>query len=130
MPVVVLFAWRVHAQRAAFEWVEYPTGLGDNLLYSSLGNNDYYEGNLRLEGRSEGLYRRMVNPVSRKDERMVKVAREEQGRVYVYSADSDAAAGRLFVKSGEDQYLEFGQRKFWPSYTPPPANASGGIPAP
>lgn len=130
MPMVVLFAWRVHAHRSSFEWVEYPTGLGDHHYYSGLGNNDFYEPNLRLPGQGEGLYRRMVNPVYRKDERMIKVAREEQGRVFVYSEAAEQASKRLYVKSAEDKYLEFGERKHWPSYTPPAANASGGVPAP
>lgn len=132
LPVLVLFAWRVHAHRSSFEWVEYPTGLGDSAYYTALGKNDYYEPNLRVPGRGEGLYRRMVNPVDRMDERMIKVAREQEGRVFVYSDAERAAESstRFFVKSGEDRYLEFGQRKFWPSYTPPAANASGGVPAP
>lgn len=130
MPMVVLFAWRVHAHKSAFEWAEYPTGLGDQLYYAGLGANDYYEPNLKVVGRSGGLYRRMVNPVDRADERMLKVAREEQGRCFVYTPSDGAAAVRVFVKSGEDKYLEFGERKFWPDYKPPNANASGGVPAP
>jgi hypothetical protein len=130
LPVAVLFSWRVHAHRDAFEWTEYPTGLGDSSYYTSLGENDYYEANLRIQGQPNGLYRRMVNPVPRRDERMFKIAREERGRVFLYAAEQGNPDRRVYVKSGEDKYLEFGERKFWPAYTPPPANASGGVPEP
>ncbi len=120
MPAVVLFAWQVKANRKQFDWIEYPTGLGDQQYYTGFGNNDFHEPNLKLPGRAagEGLYRRMVNPVERADERMQKVAKEQEGRCFIYMEGDVESAKRIFVKSGEDRYLEFGQRKFWPEFKP------------
>ena len=132
LPVVVLFAWRVHLHRDKFEWVEYPTGLGDRQFYSSLGKNDFYEPNLRFGGLTVGLFRRSVEPLDRQDDRMLKIAKEEGGRCFVYAdqtaaktSPSKPATKRIYVKSGDDKYLEFGERKHWPDYQPPKA-----IPAP
>jgi hypothetical protein len=54
---------------------------------------------------------------------MLKVAREERGRCLVYTDSKQKAAApkRVYLKSGEDQYVEFGQRKHWPEYQPPKA---------
>ena len=60
----------------------------------------------------------MVNPVERADERMQKVAKEQEGRCFIYAEGDGKSAKRIFVKSGEDRYLEFGQRKFWPEFKP------------
>jgi hypothetical protein len=122
MPAVVLFAWQVKANRKQFDWIEYPTGLGDQQYYISFGNNDFYEPNLHIHGQgqapADGLYRRMVNPVERSDEAMQKLAKEQEGRCFIYAEGDGRPAKRLFVKSGEDRYIEFGQRKFWPEFKP------------
>jgi hypothetical protein len=123
MPVVVFFAWRVEAHRGEFEWVEYPTALGDNLLYTSLGENDFYQPNLRFERESGGLYRRSQEPMTLMDGAMHKVAKEKDGRCFVYlPADSvpnaKSKVRRYFVKSAENSYIEFGERLHWPAYEP------------
>ena len=123
MPMVVLFAWRVHAHRAEFEWVDYPTGLGDNLYYSALGKNDLYEGNLKFPGTKVGLYRRSRDPLTLPDELMLKTAKENQVGYFVYQQKPEEepkpAPKRYFLKSADDLYVEFGERLHWPAYQPP-----------
>ncbi|MBL9115741.1 MAG: hypothetical protein JNJ83_12100 [Verrucomicrobiaceae bacterium] len=125
LPAAVLLAWRLDRHKGEFEWMEYPTALGDTRYYTQLGNNDLYEPNLKFSGQSAGLYRRGMEAVQMLDEDMYKVAREEQGRCLVYQpgqalSTAKATKSRLYyVKSGEDQYVEFGERKFWPDYKPP-----------
>ncbi len=125
MPILVLFSWRVHLHQTQFEWAEYPSGLGDTRYYTKLGSDDFYQGNLRYKGQADGLYRRTINPLVRADEKMLKVAKEEQGRVFIYTDQShvnllpNQPGKRVYVKSAEDRYIEFGERKFWPEYQPP-----------
>ncbi len=114
MTGVLIFSWRVHLNRADYDWCDYPTGLGDSRYYKALSPNDFYTACLKFPGHPEGLYRRTVRPVVRDDAKMMKVARNDTGSLFVY-----ARAGhpdRWFLKSGEDRYVEFGARKFWPPY--------------
>ena len=116
MTCVLIFSWRVHANRSDYDWCEYPTALGDQDYYKSLSDNDYHAPALKFQGHPEGLYRRMVKPVKRSDGAMTKLARDATGKVFVY-ADTHSP-GRFFVKAAQDQYVEFGARKFWPEYVP------------
>ncbi len=121
MTWVLIYSWRVHLNRADYDWCDYPTALGDREYYKALADNDFYTPCLKFPGHADGLYRRTVNPVARGDVRMTKLARDATNRVYVYV---DARKpGRFFVKAGEDRYVEFGARKFWPEYQPPTAPA-------
>jgi hypothetical protein len=119
MTGVLIFSWRVHLDRADYDWCDYPTALGDRDYYKALSDNDFYTPSLKFSGHSEGLCRRTVKPVASEDSRMTKLARDATNRVFVYV---DARKpGRFFVKTGEDRYVEFGARKFWPEYKAPTA---------
>lgn len=124
LPVVV-FAWRVHLGRGQFDWAEYPTALGDVSYYSAsamMGENDFFGPNLKFPGHEKGLFRRTFKPKTRKDEEMVKVAMESTSRFFVYS-ESRPAKGkdgtlvrRHYLKAGDNAYIEFGERKYYPEY--------------
>jgi hypothetical protein len=126
---LVLLAWRIHVHRADYDWLEYPTALGDTGYYPlakgrGLGADDCYEANLKftLAGKDYALFRRLMEPTRRKDVRMRKVARDASDRFYVYTdevAKADADRGvklRFYLKAGEDAYIEFGEKVFFPSF--------------
>ncbi len=121
---LVLLSWRVHVHHADYDWLEYPTALGDNDWYDpapgkGLGGNDFFEPNLRFtaEGRPQVLFRHLHQPTTRRDVTMRKVAREESGRHFVYVEEKPADSGtRFFLKVEEDRYIEFGERLFYPSF--------------
>ena len=124
LPVVV-FAWRVHLGRAQFDWAEYPTALGDTHYYPApamIGENDFFGPNLKFAGHEKGLYRRIFKPKARNDEDMVKVAKESTDRFFVYTearapkSKDGPTARRHYLKSGENAYIEFGERKYYPAY--------------
>jgi len=46
------------------------------------------------------------------------LAKEQEDRCFIYVDGDGRRAERVFVKSGEDRYIEFGQRKFWPEFKP------------
>jgi len=135
---LVLLSWRIHVHRADYDWLEYPTALGDTGYYplakgSGLGDDDLFEGNLKftLEGKPYTLFRRLVEPTRRKDVRMRKVARDESGRFYVYTdevANADARGvvkPRFYLKAGEDSYIEFGEKIFFPTFEETRQNQPG-----
>lgn len=135
--LVVVFAWRVHLGRSQFDWAEYPTALGDPDCYSDsamLGENDFFSPNLKFQGREKGLYRRMHAPKARNDEEMIKIARESTGRFFVYAEaraaqdNGGASSGRFYLKAGENAFLEFGERKYYPEYKEPTAGAPSPMP--
>ena len=111
---VVILAWRIHLHADQYDWVEYPTALGDAAYYSQLGTNDFYEPNLKFAGHEKGLYRRLHQPTRRNDARMIRLGPESTGRFNVYR-DTD---NRLFLKTGDDAYIEFGERLFYPPFKP------------
>ncbi len=122
---LVLFAWRVHVHRADYDWLEFPTALGDMRCYplrasgQGLGPNDFFEPNLRftLQDREWSLYRRLHHPTSRRDVAMRKIALESLGRHFVYTDTAPSTAPRRFyLKAAEDRYIEFGDRLFYPSF--------------
>lgn len=117
---LVLLAWRIHLHPTDYEWTEYPTALGDVKYYTALGQEDRYEPNLRFPGQEKGLYRRSVDAVVYDDATMLKLALDATGRHLVYQraqAWGDAKAS-VYLKSGENRYIEFGTRKFYPPYVP------------
>ncbi len=116
MTGVLIFSWRVHVNRADYDWSEFPTALEDRDYYKPFSANDAYTPALKFKGCPEGLYRRAMKPAKRTDARMVKVARDATDQIFVY-ADTGKPS-RFFVKAAHDQYLEFGARKFWPQYLP------------
>lgn len=122
MATLVILAWRIHLNRADYEWTEYPTALGDREYYTALGSDDRYEPNLRFAGHEKGLYRRVVEPVTLDDATMLKLTRESTGRHLVYQRAQDFGSAALpaivYLKSGENRYVEFGARKLYPPYVP------------
>jgi hypothetical protein len=125
LPAAVLLAWRLDRHRDDFEWMEYPTALGDTRYYTQLGTNDLYEPNLKFDGEITGLFRRVQEPVAKADGTMFKIAKEKEGRCLIYVPEESLTSSKggkrklVYLKSGEDQYVEFGERKFWPDYQPP-----------
>lgn len=131
---LVVLSWRIHLHPADYEWVEYPTALGDTKYYTTqLGKDDRYEPNLRLPGpgtgQERGLYRRSEEPVSLEDATMLKVALDASGRHFIYqpapaseasppAPAAQAAAAVYYLKAGENRYIEFGARKFYPPFVP------------
>lgn len=121
---LIIFAWRVHLAPDDYGWAEYPTALGDKGYYQTMiGGNDFLEPNLKFTGQEKGLFRRQFNPETRDDAAMWKIEKESTGRFFVYS-DSDAAPRpakgktppkRYFLKTGENAFVEFGARKYYPS---------------
>lgn len=118
---LVIMSWRVEVHRADYEWLEFPTALGDQNYYRpgeglNLGVDDFSEPNLRFQsnGISYQLYRQLHQPTRRKDGRMRKLAKEEGGRFFVYTDDLQKQqqqvrqAPRIYLKTDEDAYIEFG----------------------
>lgn len=120
MTSLVILAWRVHLNRSDYEWTEYPTALGDTRHYVALGREDRYEPNLRFAGQQQGLYRRVDEAVVIDDATMLKLGLEDSGRYLVYqrAADFGDPKAPVFLKCGENRYVEFGTRKFYPAYVP------------
>ena len=117
---LVILAWRIHLHPADYEWIEYPTALGDTQYYTALGRDDRYEPNLRFPGQEKGVYRRAADPVAFDDATMFKLTLEASGRHFVYtpaSARTDTHSP-VYLKCGENRYIEFGARKFYPPYEP------------
>ncbi len=117
---LVILAWRIHLHPADYEWTEYPTALGDTRYYTTFGQEDRYEPNLRFKGQEKGLYRRVVDPVAFDDATMLKLALDATGRHLVYQRAQDwgDANAPVYLKRGENRYIEFGARKFYPPYEP------------
>ena len=134
---LVLLSWRIHLHQAEYDWVEYPTALGDRAYYEvgpsgeienwvrngpgrALGEVDFYQPNLKfeLEGKSFELFRRMHQPTPRDDARMRKVAMDRTGQFYIYtdSKTKDGVASRYYLKAAEDGFIEFGEKKFFQTY--------------
>ena len=121
---LVLLSWRVRVHHADYDWLEYPTALGDTAWYDptpgrGLAANDFFDPNLRfnLAGKPQEAYRRLHQPTRRRDLSMRKVARDESGRFYVYAdSRSSESPRRYYLKTGEDRYIEFGERLFYPSF--------------
>lgn len=122
LPVVV-FAWRAHLGRGEFDWTEYPSALGDRRCYTDatpLGENDFLAPNLKFEGHGKGLFRRAFHAVVRDDARMRKVALDSTGRFFVYTearapdGKNPAPTPRVYLKAGDNRYIEFGARKYYP----------------
>lgn len=117
---LVVLSWRIHLRPADYEWVEYPTALGDTKYYTTLGKDDRYEPNLRYTGQEEGLFRRAEEAMERDDATMVKQGLDATGRHFIYQPEGAAEKGPLpvYLKSGENRYVEFGARKFYPPFVP------------
>jgi hypothetical protein len=118
---LVLLAWRIRLHPADYEWTEYPTALGDEAYYTQLGpEDDRYEPNLKFAGQGSGLFRRIEDTVVFDDAVMFKIARENLGKCLVYkpvTASRDAEPP-VYLKAGENRYVEFGGKKFYRPYAP------------
>ena len=142
---LVMLSWRIHLRQSDYDWLEYPTALGDRRYYDpgptgevdglfrngkaqSLGSNDFHEANLIFDaaGQTVALYRRMHRPTPRDDARMRKVALDSTGQFHIYTdaARKADAAPRFYLKAAEDAYIEFGEKKFFPPYEPPAGDPS------
>jgi hypothetical protein len=115
---VVIFTWRVRLHAQEYNWTDWPTGLGDHAFYTKLSDNDFYTPALVFT-HHEGLFRRQTKPVVRDDARMQRLTMDASKRVFVY-ADPNKP-GAFYLKAGEDQYIEFGERRFWQKYEAPKA---------
>lgn len=117
---VVILAWRIHVHATEYDWTEYPTALGDTQYYTQLGQEDRYEPNLRFPGHEKGVYRRSADPLHFDDATMLKLALDATGDHFVYkpAAAGDGSEPPVYLKSGENRYIEFGARKFYPAYEP------------
>lgn len=120
MSALVVLAWRIHLHPADYEWTEYPTALGDSQYYTAFGKDDRYEPNLRLPGQEKGLFRRAEEPVEWDDATMLKRGLDATGRHFIYQPEGAEGKSPLpvFLKCGENRYVEFGARKFYPPYKP------------
>jgi hypothetical protein len=98
------------------------TGLGDQNYYASLSGNDFYNPALVFDAAPKGLFRRTVVPVTRPDARMERHSLDASGKLIVYTESHIGAAAlsphptRWFLKSGENRYVEFGERKYYPAF--------------
>lgn len=118
---LVILSWRIHLRPADYEWTEYPTALGDTRYYNTaLGKDDRYEPNLRFAGQDEGLFRRVEEAVEMDDATMMKLGLDATGRHFIYQPEGAGEKGPLpvYLKSGENRYVEFGARKFYPPFVP------------
>lgn len=117
---LVILSWRIHLRPADYEWTEYPTALGDAKYYTTLGKDDRYEPNLRFAGQDEGLFRRAEEAVEFDDGTMMKQGVDATGRHFIYQPEGAGVKGPLpvYLKSGENRYVEFGARKFYPPFVP------------
>lgn len=119
---LVVLAWRIHLHPTDYEWIEYPTALGDTALYTQLGpEDDRYEPNLKFPGQEKGLFRRVEDPEEMDDAVMFKIAKERTGRCFVYKP---VTAGRdpeppAYLKAADGRYVEFGAKKYYKPYAPP-----------
>jgi len=120
LTTLLILSWRIRLNPAAYEWIEYPTALGDSSYYTALGQDDRYEPNLLFSDLKKGLYRRSSTAVVFDDASMLKVALDQSGRYHVYqrAADYGTAQTPVYLKSAENHYIEFGARKFYPPYVP------------
>lgn len=115
---LVIFVWSVRLHGDDFNWTDWPTGLGDHAFYTKLSENDCHTPALVFD-KHEGLFRRQLKPVVRDDARMQRLMLDASKRVFVYQDPRKPNA--FYLKVGDDQYIEFGERKFWPKYEVPKA---------
>ena len=117
---LVLLSWRIHLRPADYEWTEYPTALGDTKYYTTLGKDDRYEPNLRYAGQDEGIFRRAEEAVEFDDGTMMKQALDVTGSHFIYQPEGAGEKSPLpvYLKSGENRYVEFGARKFYQPFVP------------
>lgn len=117
---LVLLSWRIHLHPADYEWTEYPTALGDLKYYRALGKDDRYEPNLRFAGQDEGVFRRVEVPVEFDDGTMMKRGIDVTGSHFIYQPEAAGEKSPLpvYLKSGENRYVEFGERKLYPPFVP------------
>ncbi len=117
---LVLLSWRIHLRPADYEWTEYPTALGDTKYYTALGKDDRYEPNLRYASHDEGVFRRAEEAVEYDDATMMKRGLDVTGAHFIYQPEGAGGKGPLpvYLKTGENRYVEFGARKLYPPFVP------------
>ena len=116
-------------QQPAKDEVHPLTGLGDQSYYSSLSGNDFYNPALVFDAAPKGLFRRTVVPVTRPDVRMIRHSLDASGKLVIYTESHIGTAltksphpspTRWFLKSGDNRYVEFGDRKYYPAFKTKP----------
>lgn len=121
LSALVILSWRIYLHPADYEWTEYPTALGDTAFYSGLGPaDDRYEANLKFAGQEKGLFRRVEGTVEMDDSVMFKIAKESTGRCFVYKPVTVTRDDEppVYLKAGDNRYVEFGAKKFYKPYAP------------
>lgn len=120
LTTLLILSWRIHLRPDAYDWIEYPTALGDTRYYTTLGKDDRYEPNLLFSELKKGLYRRSTEAAAFDDASMLKLALDHTGRYHVYQRADDFGdmQSPVYLKSAENRYIEFGVRKFYPPYVP------------
>jgi hypothetical protein len=101
-------------ERSDFEEVRFPTGLGDKLFYKP--DNEDFSGtrlSVRLgEGSATNMFRHNVDPVSKKDQRMLKQTWLPESELWLYSDSrhsQEEQQSRWFLKTAPGKYIEFGK---------------------
>lgn len=119
----VVTAWQQGMLHGSQGFYENVTALGDRAWYEIKSDNDLHEPLLVFPQKQRGIYRRSATPMHMDDSQMKKIALEKGGRWSIYTPASTAEGGheespRYFLKSGENEYLEFGARNHWPEFAP------------
>lgn len=117
MAPLVILSWRIHLHPGEFDWVEYPTALGDSRIYRPM-DADLHAPNLRFSSHDEGLFRRDLVARRLPDDSMRKVALDESGTWFVYESEDPALSDRYFLKTGPDEFMEFGARAHYEPFDP------------
>lgn len=118
-----LAAWENRLRKAEKSNIEQLSALGDHAFYAITGDEDLNAPHLVFPQQPRGIFRRGSSPVPRDDGRMLRVAVEKSGRWNVYSDGDpmdkpDMGRQRFFLKSGDGEYFEFGERNHWPEFSP------------
>jgi hypothetical protein len=119
----VVTAWQQRIMHGSPGLHENVTALGDHSWYKIKSDNDLHQPLLIFPQQQRGIYRRSDAPVNKDDSQMKKVAIEKGGRWSIYVPSSGLEDGheeppRYYLKSGENEYLEFGARNHWPEFAP------------
>ncbi len=117
-------AWSQSRQNMLTRGIQPLTGLGDSAYYTNISESDFYNPALVCPEFPRGIFRRTVNPMHRDDGKMRLIGKESSGKFSVYSdakpkpGPNGAPLKRWYLKAADNQYVEFGERKYWPSYAP------------
>lgn len=117
-------AWSQTRHALKSQAIQPLTGLGDAAFYASISENDFYNPAVVSPEFPRGIFRRTMKPMHRDDSKMRLVVKENTGKYSVYTdakpkpGPDGAVLRRWYLKAADHHYIEFGERKFWPSYAP------------